>query len=431
MKRVLMVAYHFPPLAGGSGIQRTLRFVQLLPRMGWQPIVLTVNARAYEKVGADLLPEVPSDTVVRRAFALDAARHLCIGGRYAAATARPDRWSSWRFDGVREGMRLVREYRPDAIWSTFPVPTAHVIGRELQRKSGLPWIADFRDPMAQDGYPADPVTWQHYKTIEETAILHAAFSTFTTPSAARTYRERYPAAADRIGVLENGYDEDSFAEAEAMPESGDPVSSDRGTITLLHSGIVYPSERDPVPLFIALGRLLEQGGVVAGRLKIQFRAAVHDDLLRRSASEHGVESLVEILPPIAYREALREMVRADALLVMQGANCNEQIPAKIYEYLRARRPILCLADPSGDTAGLIRDAGIHAIARLESPEEICNALPPFLDAVARGTAVLPDATAVQKASRLARTQALAQLMDRVVVGSPSGQAARCRSSAVT
>ena len=76
MKRILMIAYHFPPLAGSSGIQRTLRFVQHLPSLGWQPLVLSADPRAYEKTSDDLMADVPPSTVVRRAFALDTARHL-------------------------------------------------------------------------------------------------------------------------------------------------------------------------------------------------------------------------------------------------------------------------------------------------------------------------------------------------------------------
>ena len=159
LRRVLMVAYHFPPLAGSSGIQRTLRFVQHLPALGWQPLVLTADPRAYERTSPDLLPDVPAGTVVRRAFALDTARQLSWKGRYLDALARPDRWMSWRFDGVRQGLQLIREFKPELIWSTYPIPTAHRIGLELHRRSGLPWVADFRDPMAQDGYPADPRLW--------------------------------------------------------------------------------------------------------------------------------------------------------------------------------------------------------------------------------------------------------------------------------
>ena len=211
MKRVLMVAYHFPPLAGSSGIQRTLRFVQHLPKFGWEPLVLSADPRAYERTSNDLMGEIPESIVVRRAFAFDTARHLSIAGRYIGAMARPDRWVSWKFAAVREGMRMIREFRPQAIWSTYPIATAHLIGAELQRRSGLPWIADFRDPMAQEGYPSDPLVWQSYHEIEANALQHARYSTFTTPGAARLYQGRYPNAANRIVVLENGYDEESFA----------------------------------------------------------------------------------------------------------------------------------------------------------------------------------------------------------------------------
>lgn len=202
--RILMVAYHFPPMAGSSGIQRTLRFVQHLPKFGWETLVLSVKPVAYEKTSDDLLSAIPQDTVIRRAIALDTSRHLAFKGRYLGFMARPDRWISWRFDAVRQGMKLIREFQPSAIWSTYPIATAHVIGAELANRSGLPWIADFRDPMAQEGYPADPKLWAAFKRIEESAISSAQLSMFTTPGAARMYRERYPAHADKIMVLENG-----------------------------------------------------------------------------------------------------------------------------------------------------------------------------------------------------------------------------------
>src|SRR5262245_61258347 len=211
MKRLLMVAFQFPPFAGSSGIQRTLRFVQQLPAMGWEPIVLTAYPRAYEAVSDDLLGGVPREVVVERAFGLDTARHLALLRRYPAFLARPDRWMTWRIGAVPTGLRLIRRYRPQLIWSTYPIATAHLIGAVLRRLAGLPWIADFRDPMAQEGYPADPKTWQSFKAIESAALHHAARVVFTTPGAARLYRERYPEVpASRIRTIENGYDEESF-----------------------------------------------------------------------------------------------------------------------------------------------------------------------------------------------------------------------------
>lgn len=413
LKKILMIAYHFPPLAGSSGIQRTLRFVQHLPALGWQPLVLTTNSRAYERTSDDLLADVPAGTVVRRAFALNAARHLQIGGRYAGWMARPDRWTSWQFDGVRQGLRLIEEFKPDVIWSTYPIATAHVIAAKLHHKSGIPWIADFRDPMAQDNSPPDPITREIYRSIEADAAAHARYSVFTTPGAARMYQQRYPEAADRMVVLENGYDEESFAAVAPQPASN-AIEPGKRPLIMLHSGIVYPSERDPTQLFEALGRLQKAGTLSPADLRIRFRASVHDDLLQSLAQAHGAQGFIELCPAIPYRAALAEMMTVDALLVMQASNCNAQIPAKIYEYLRAGKPILGLTDPDGDTAGVLRGAGLNDIARLDSVDDIAKALLQFVKNWRSGNIALPNALTVQQASRLGRAQSLAVLLAKTV-----------------
>ncbi len=407
-----MIAYHFPPLAGSSGIQRTLRFVQHLPALGWQPLVLTASPKAYERTSEDLLADVPANTVVRRAFALDTARHLTIKGRYMAWMARPDRWASWRFDAIRQGRKLIEEYKPDVIWSTYPIATAHVIAAALHRHSGIPWVADFRDPMAQEDFPPDPVTRNIYRQIEATAAANAAHCVFTTPGAAQDYRLRYPQAAKRMVVLENGYDEESFASIGAAGAYQAPLVGK--PLTLLHSGIIYPSERDPTQLFAALQRLQAAGSLSPNDLRIRFRAAVHDDLLMSLASAHGVQDFIELCPAIPYKQALAEMMTVDALLVMQASNCNAQIPAKIYEYLRAGRPILALTDSLGDTAGVMRGAGLHDIAGLDSADDIAKLLQEWVDNWRAGRVTKPDAAAVQQASRQGRSTTLATLLDEVV-----------------
>lgn len=407
-KRVLMIAYHFPPLSGSSGIQRTLRFVQHLPGFGWQPLVLTAQARAYERISADQMADVPTDTIVERAFALDTARHLALSGRYIAAMARPDRWVSWRFDAVRRGLRMIKKFKPDAIWSTYPIATAHLIGLELQRRTGLPWVADFRDPMAQDGYPADPATWRQFNTIERETVHRASASTFTTPSASAEYRRRYPIAADRVHLIENGYDAESFGIAAACAAL-DPLTP--GAKTLLHSGIVYPSERDPTALLAALRQLHDAGDITPATLRLRFRAAVAENPLRRLAEQAGVLAYLDILPAVPYREALSEMLRADGLLVLQASNCNAQIPAKMYEYIRAGRPVLCLSDPSGDTAHALRSTGINAIARLDNAAEIAQLLRRFLGPCDPSLRTTAGAAAVLGASRRSRTAQLASILD--------------------
>ena len=422
MRRVLMVAYHFPPLAGSSGIQRTLRFVQQLPARGWQPLVLTVQPLAYENTSQDLMPQVPRDTVVRRTFALDTARHLQLGGRYAAWMARPDRWSSWQLSAVHEGLRLIRQFKPEVIWSTYPIATAHRIAASLQRQSGLPWVADFRDPMAQDGYPADPRTHASFLAIEAQAAAQARFCTFTSPSAAALYRQRYPASASRMVLLENGYDEESFAAAAAStPWAGPtrPAVSAPGPgaqMTLLHSGIVYPSERDPSALFSALASLRQQGLLTPADVRLRFRAPVHEAHLLELAQRYAVQDFLDVQSALPYREALAEMLAADALLVLQASNCNAQIPAKLYEYLRAGPPILGLTDLQGDTAQVLRQAGLNTLAPLDDAPAIAQALLAFLQSWRAGRAALPEATFVRQASRQARTDELVAYLAQAASG---------------
>ncbi len=411
-----MVAFHFPPVAKSSGIQRTLRFAQFLPSLGWQPTVLSVQPRAYDRTSPELLRDIPESVPVVRAFGFDAVRTLSVGGRYPGFIARPDRWWPWRLGGVWEGHKLMREQRFDVLWSTFPIPTAHQIAANLHRRTGTPWVADFRDPMAQDGYPEDPATWRAFKAIEERTVAQAARSVFTTPGAAATYRDRYrEVPPERFVIIENGYDEPTFAAAQAQPGDSGPLLP--GRLTVLHSGIVYPSERDPTQLVQALALLKAEGTVSASTFCLRFRASEHDALIRELADRAGVSDLIELLPPVPYSQALGEMLRADALLVMQASNCNAQIPAKLYEYLRAQRPILALTDPVGDTAQVVRDAGIADLAPLDSAPAIAELLGRFVGAAQRRAAWVASADSVQRASRQARAAELARLLDEVA-GTP-------------
>lgn len=405
-----MVAYHFPPLAGSSGIQRTLRFARDLRSFGWDPIVLSAHPRAYEKTDADLIAEIPDALTVIRAQAFDSARHFSLAGRYPGFLARPDRMISWWAGAVPAGLAAIKRYRPDAIWSTYPIATAHLIGATLRHRSRLPWIADFRDPMAHQGYPPDAATWQSFKRVEERVFGHAHTATFTTPGALRFYRERYGECGTRMELLENGFDEAAFAAAAALPPP-QPAAP-----TLLHSGIVYPEWRDPDALFAALARLRAAGQPGADRLRLRFRAPVHDAFVAARAQSHGIADTVDILPPVGYTEALAEMMAADALLVLQSGGCNDQIPAKTYEYLRAGRPILGLADPQGDTAELLRQAGNCHLAPLDDIDQASRALASLLDALRAGEARAPDAGSVARHDRRRKAERLAQLLECSIGG---------------
>ncbi len=423
VKRVLMVAFHFPPQRGSSGIQRTLKFTQHLPGLGWEPLVLTAHRRAHPDTGPEQMGEIAPGLVVRRAFALDTARHLAWRGKYLGWMALPDRWVSWVLGAIPAGMALVRRYRPALIWSTYPIASAHLVGLALRRLTGLPWVADLRDPMIDDSHPSGRLKRAVTGWIEAQTLRHCSRAVCTTPGAVRAYQERYPALPPgRLCLIENGYDEQAFAAAETQA-----AAAAHGPLTLLHSGIVYPSERDPRPLFAALAALRARGRIAAGSFRLVLRAAVHEAWLAQLAAEHGVEDLVEIVPPLPYRAALAEMLGAGALLVLQAANCNAQVPAKLYEYLRARRPLLALTDADGDTARLLRQAGIDTIGPLDDASGIVTALERFLDLVAAGKAPLAPERVVRAQERRARTLQLAALFDAVVA--EDGAAAGARQAA--
>jgi hypothetical protein len=171
-----------------------------------------------------------------------------------------------------------------------------------------------------------------------------------------------------------------------------------------------------VAFFEALAALLEQKLISPSNLKVILRATAHDEYLLPLIDRYGIGGIVSLAPPIPYRDALSEMLSANGLLILQASNCNNQIPAKLYEYLRARRPILALTDPEGNTAAALRDAGIDTIARLDSVNDIMKELLRFLALARRDEAPIAPMEKVLASSRKSRTRDLANLLDRVSEG---------------
>lgn len=373
---VLLIAYHFPPFTGSSGVQRTLSFCRYLREHGWRPVVLSVDPSAYERTSAAQLADIPSDVHVRRTGALDAARDLAFRGRYWGRFALPDRWSSWWWTAVPAGLRLIRKHKVDAIWATYPIATALRIGSTLARLSGRPWIADFRDPMVEvipgtgELFPSDPVLRRARLTIERRAAETAARLIFCTEGARDIVAERYPSTgAERLVVIPNGYDEDAFRDADVLARSI-PGSSRK---VLLHSGLIYRSaDRDPTALFEALRRLSDERVLSPENFELRLRDPSNERHFRDLALRHGIDELVTIAPALPYREALAEMVVADGLLLLQGVTSNPAVPAKLYEYLRAGRTILPLVHPEGETARVLRKVGVGAGASLTEPGPIAD-----------------------------------------------------------
>lgn len=407
---VLMVAFHFPPAALGSGHLRTLGFARHLPTEGWTPMVLSACPMAYpatRPVGPD---DIPAGCSVHRALAFDASRHLAIHGKYPGFIAQPDRWSSWWPAAVISGLRLIRRHRIKAVWSTYPIMTAHCIARTLGRVAGIPWIADFRDPVATSVEAGNRWSFASQHRWEQRTLRDAARIVFTTPSALRACAERYPQAhtEGRLALIENGYDDFAFTHLPApAPSAGRPL-------VFVHSGLLYTDGRNPTPFFTALARLRESGTLSPADVRIVLRASGSEAEYAPELERLRIADLVTLAPPVSNRAALEEQARADALILFQGARFDRQIPAKLYEYLRIGRPILALVSETGDTARLLQRTGGAKPILIDDADAITSQLLEFVDALRRGNQATVPLADVTRYSRASGTRTLAQLLGQVI-----------------
>ena len=408
MKKALFIAYDFPPSSSSTGQLRTLAFCRHLPDFGWQPVVVSARAAAYPRVDPASIKAIPNATHVVRAFAFDAKNAFGFRGNYPIWAAQPDRWWSWWFAGVVAGLRMVRRHRPAVIWSTYPITTAHLIGLALHRMTGLPWIADFRDPVGtsvlQSALTDTTRAW-----VERATIARCAHAIFTTRGAATLYRESYPSRqAQTWQVIPNGYDEAEFAALGSYRTS----ATQRRPLKLLHSGVLYREHRDPYAFLLALSELKSEGALDATLVQVVLRASGNEAHYGQLIVSLGIDDIVRLEPAVPYREALAEQVAADGLLLWQGTRYNRQIPAKVYEYFRTGRPVMALVDPAGDTADLMEEVIPGACVSMNDTAKIREKLMSFIHSIDSGCDKYRVVESnVERFSRRGGAQQLAELFN--------------------
>lgn len=378
-KAVLYIAYHYPPVLGSSGVHRTLAFTRHLNDNGWDTSVLTASLKGYDNWSQEQFKFIPDGINVIRAFCRNTSKHFSFKGKYLSWMALPDNWQSWIVGGVISGLNTIRKNRPDVIVSTYPIASAHIIAYVLHKLTGVPWVADLRDPMAQDDYPSDPRKKKIFEWIERKAVKHCSNVILTAPGAVDFYRSKFPQVdKDFWQLVPNGFDQTLFENL--MPDElvAGPSAKASHKLVLLHSGVIYPSERDPSSLFAALAELKTAGVIDEGNFELRLRATGHDANYQPVLKTLGIDSLVKLEPPIPYQAALNEMLDVDALLLLQAENCNYQIPAKAYEYIRVQKPILALTPEEGDTGKLLLKTGTAWLAPLDDKAKIVQAMSDFL-----------------------------------------------------
>lgn len=405
-KHVLMVAYHYPPTGFSSGVHRTHCFANDLVSLGWHPTVLTVTKNAYATVDPAADSRINSTINVVRCPTVDAARSLSFKGRYPLIAALPDRWSSWWLSGVIQGLRAIKRDRPKAIWSTYPIATAHLIALTLHRLTGIPWIADFRDPMLDEHYPTHEWLRHIHSWIERRALRHARHCVFTTPAS----RDRFAAQhqvnlrnPQQLQVIANGFDAHCFTQAITYENNDGPW-------VLLHSGLLNPIDRPPDGLFAALKALRDEDYAPATKLNIHLRASSHDAQIQRLAEQFGVANQLTLLPPLPYLQAIDEMRRSDALLLLQGDSCLHQVPAKMYEYIRSCRPILALCSTESETSRQLANVASAQTIAPHNIDGIKHALKAMLDKLTAGQTTSMPSIETDRYDRRHRAAELDELL---------------------
>lgn len=420
-RRVLLIAFHFPP-ANASGTLRSLKFARYLPDFGWNASVLTVVPTCYDSLDADLVGQIPRQVRVHRTLCTDSQRAFSVYGRYPAFTRVPDRYVSWLPFGVARGLRVVQTERVDALLSTSPVPTAHLIAYVLKRLTGLPWVADFRDPW-DSREPRGRLRRRVERWMEARVVGRADRIVGTTPEFVEDLRDRFGRSAHQKGVvIYNGYDDVDFAESDRVTTANAPQ------FTITHAGLLYPRLRNPSALLRAVSNGLQRGTLPAAtRIRLLGCGPLATaPWFRQLLVDLGLQARVEVEERVPYGDALHAMRNSSVLLLLQGGQeTRTQIPNKAFEYLHIGRPILCLATANSATARVMREFDGVFLGEPDDVDSIGRALEAASAAWRRGQHLFDrKANGLARYSRPEAARQLAGVLNQLVphphpVGAPA------------
>ena len=458
MKRVLMLAYFFPP-SKAAGTFRTLRYVRDLPACGWSPSVLTVRAATYlaAEVDAALLDKVPATTRVHRTPApplhrsykrfLDSLKRFRRGGTRQAARARavqstpgsatpalstprtpvaarlspvdwiyhacrtPDIDAGWYGWALWRGLWAVWRERPRVLYASGGPWTTFLVARDLARLTRLPLVLDYRDPWTHN--PAVVRTGSMFEALalrfERTVVRHARAIVANTDVLRETLIEAHgDVVRDRIVVVHNSYDAADYAGPDPAPE---PV------FTFAYVGALYDAH-SPEPFLHGVAALVAQRADLRSRFRVRLVGSGAARVATR-VRELGLTDLVQVQDPVPHREAVRLQRSAQALLLFLTVESDRStfVPSKLYEYVAANRPILAVTR-GGALEALLRRRNLTSwIHRPEDAAGIGASMAAILDLDARGALPRLSPETVRSFSGEAAAARLARVLDAAATGS--------------
>lgn len=424
-KRVLIITYYWPP-AGGPGVQRPLKFVKYLREFGWEPIIYTASNPTFPKTDLHLEKEIPEGiTILKQPIWEPYSFYKKFKGKgtelkinHTAKSEKPglkekisvfirgnffvpDARKFWVKPSIRFLTDWIKKNPVDIILTTSPPQSLHLIGLGLHERLNLPWFADFRDPWTDIHYFEElylmPFARKlHFK--QQQRVLQQASEVITVGnSMAQTLRKH----VDRnIQVIRNGHD---------IPQVSDSIQRDEHFV-LLHLGTLMGA-RNPKSLWKALAEWVKDTPELKEHFKVRLIGDV-DFEVKEEVAKYGLTSMVEYKPFMPHKEALQEMHRAWALLLLtEDFHASEYIlPSKLFEYMTAQRPIICIGKQGTETAQLIKYNEVGYVLGFEEKEKIKQVLQDLYRRYQAGE-IPSHRASVEQFSRRERTRELAALMN--------------------
>ena len=398
---LLLVAYAFPP-ENVSGAARPFRFYRYLPEFGISPLVITASQQILEKPDVvfvcDVPRELPRKTVSWHVERI--VRKFLLPGQSGL---------SWSRDAAAQGCKLIAGHHRAAVLSTSPPISVHLAALRMKKKLGIPWIADFRDPMhpSADAAPKTSV----YSLLEAFFFNNADAVIANTDAVAKLWGKRYPGHREKIHVIWNGFDPDDAVSAAPIPQ--------RKFKQIVHVGELYAG-RHPGPILASMQRLVARGALAPDSLRLSLigpssDAAIPDiDLLRQLARAGMVEYVPSQIPQ---DQARLVACQADALLLLQPQS-GLHLPAKIFEYIRIGRPVLALVRRDSPSEHILSRCGIvhRAIYPDDPPEEVDWKMIEFL--ALPSDPVAPNNWFVEQFDAYRQTETLASIVERLLRRGP-------------
>jgi glycosyltransferase involved in cell wall biosynthesis len=291
----------------------------------------------------------------------------------------PDKHIGWMPKAIKEGVRIVKEQNIDIIYTTAPPHSLFIMAWKIKRKTGAKLVLDFRDPWALSRWDAGSAlktTLEKY--LERKTIQAADAAVFVTQKLHQEYANHYKDCnPEKFFLFFNGYDSDDFKDSRKTVLNNLPKR-------FVHLGSLY-KKRNPEKLFYAIKNLKRAGKIKAGDVLFEFIGFVAGELnfLHDRLTELDIADLVVFKPQVDFATSIQTMFDADALIIVQPGT-DLQIPAKLFEYMYTRRPILALAEHDSATDKVIKEANLGFVAASQEVDEIEEAVLNMLDALKAG-----------------------------------------------